>query len=135
MNDNQIEKSRERRGVIIPNRIHTAHPNAFVLNVVGTSMEPGIHDGDVILVDPDLHPENGTVTAVLTPMVAGGPHRGSIIGRFYRTEKGAWLEKDNYAPVAVFLGRSYTVMGVVPWILERFNEEAQLPECVTIAVR
>lgn len=37
----------------------TNHPNAFVLTVVGHSMQPEFTKGDIIIIDPGLEPVSG----------------------------------------------------------------------------
>ncbi len=48
-------------------------PSTFAMRVFGDSMEPGFHEGDMVLIDPTIHPEPGDyVVASVTLREAGG---------------------------------------------------------------
>ncbi|MDL2209976.1 helix-turn-helix domain-containing protein [Desulfovibrio sp. OttesenSCG-928-O18] len=90
-------------------------PNAMVfMDVIGNSMEPGIRDGDMVLVD------QAAVEPTAKSILAVGYEDAIYIKRLERQANGFLLVSDNpdYAPIRVAGDEmaSFRVIGKVVWL-------------------
>ena len=104
------------------------YPNSAAFLVVGRSMEPTLHDQDVVLVDHSA--TNPKAGEIVTVHVNG---QGNTVGRFLSDEGGGWVTKDNREDPSwprVFLGTfeaDYAIIGTVRNLLERFDPVSGFP--------
>jgi len=61
--DNYVEDNREGY-MPVDDRLKAMHPDAYVLNVKGDSMEPEIKHGDIVICAPDVEVRNNDVAIV-----------------------------------------------------------------------
>ncbi|EEM02013.1 hypothetical protein bmyco0002_56320 [Bacillus pseudomycoides] len=78
--------------VNIPVEITDCHPHAFLLRVVGDSMNKVVPPNALALIDPDIEIRNGDVAAVA---VNGFD---ATLKRFYKFQDGVTLEPESYNP-------------------------------------
>jgi len=90
---------------------HVKYPHGIAMLVVGRSMEPTLRDDDGVLIDTaQTDPSAGEIVCVDCPALGG-----RLVGRFHRSQRGAWLAKDNESFPTMFLGPSdrYSILGTV----------------------
>ncbi|MGH1142108.1 LexA family protein [Bacillus pseudomycoides] len=78
--------------VNIPVEITDCHPHAFLLRVVGDSMNKVVPPNTLALIDPDIEIRNGDIAAVA---VNGFD---ATLKRFYKFQDGITLEPESYNP-------------------------------------
>ncbi|MEB8652896.1 XRE family transcriptional regulator [Bacillus cereus] len=76
----------------VPIEITDNHPHAFLLRVVGDSMNKVIPPNMLALIDPDIEIKNGDIAAVA---VNGFD---ATLKRFYKFQDGITLEPESYNP-------------------------------------
>ncbi|MGR5966683.1 LexA family protein [Bacillus cereus] len=76
----------------VPVEITDNHPHAFLLRVVGDSMNKVIPPNMLALIDPDIEIKNGDIAAVA---VNGFD---ATLKRFYKFQDGITLEPESYNP-------------------------------------
>lgn len=95
------------------------HPlNTTCLCVQGNSMDPLIHNGDIVAVDnsqASLSDLNGKI------VIASHKRRGLSIARFRKYRDVELLESENrhYEPIQIDKDRSWRIVGKVLWWLRR----------------
>ncbi|OUB44862.1 LexA family protein [Bacillus thuringiensis] len=76
----------------VPVEITDSHPHAFLLRVVGDSMNKVIPPNMLALIDPDIEIKNGDIAAIA---VNGFD---ATLKRFYKFQDGITLEPESYNP-------------------------------------
>ncbi|MEH7219655.1 LexA family protein [Bacillus toyonensis] len=78
--------------VNVPVEITDNHPHAFLLRVIGDSMNKVIPPNMLALIDPDVEVKNGDIAAIA---VNGFD---ATLKRFYKFQDGITLEPESYNP-------------------------------------
>jgi DNA polymerase V len=90
------------------------HPTAtFFVRVSGSSMlKPGIHPGDLLVVDRSLEPKDQSVVIAMV-------HGELVVKRFHRKEDQMFLlaEKEDYAPLTITEAMDFSIWGVVTTVI------------------
>jgi DNA polymerase V len=90
-------------------------PATFLVRVSGNSMKlAGIFDGDLLIVDRSVPPENGRV-------IVGVVHGEFTVKRIQKKGGSLYLmpENDDFKPVRVTEEMNLQVWGVVTWAIHR----------------
>lgn len=99
--------------VEVPARVLVGHGRCFALTVEGNCMNRVVHNGDHVLVDPDMTPKNGSI------VVAETENYQAIMRRWYRGSSTLMLVADSYENFEdmVFTADDgpVRVLGVVFW--------------------
>lgn len=78
--------------VNVPVEITDCHPHAFLLRVVGDSMNKIVPPDALALIDPDIEIKNGDIAAVAVNGL------DATLKRFYKFQDGITLEPESYNP-------------------------------------
>lgn len=96
----------------------TPHPDTtFYARVSGDSMlEAGIFDGDILIIDKSLLPQNGNIVVAAID--------GEFTLKEFKTDpdnNGAWLipHNDRYSPIHVTEQNTFLIWGVVTFNVHR----------------
>lgn len=100
--------------IMAPSFLAAEHPNGFFFVTEGGGMSHVIPNGALVLIDPDVPPENGCIAAV--ELADGEPY----LRRWYRGHDTLLLAADGYElrEDMVFRGReaeSVTYLGRAVW--------------------
>jgi repressor LexA len=101
--------------VPLPARTLGITPECFLVRARGNSMEPSIHDRDLLLVQPQQVAENGQIVVVAL-------EEGVYAKQFARGRHEVFLHSLNsdYKTVPVESGQQFWVLGVVRGVLRRW---------------
>ena len=79
---------------------------AFVLRVIGSSMEPEFQDGHIIVIDPGFPLLNGVYAVI--------DNGGEIIfGQYFQDDSGNWIRYLNSDFEAVKLNPDFEIKGII----------------------
>lgn len=96
----------------VPSEVLRAYPRAFGLTVRGGCMEPGFHDGDVVIVALERRPEAGGTAAVF-PV-----GREPVLGVLSETPGTVTVTPTNPVHPPMTLGRDEVrAIGSVVWVI------------------
>lgn len=103
-------------GVIDLNKELIKHPaSTFIARVVGDSMiDARVHDGDLLVIDKSLSPENGKMAVCYID--------GEFTLKFINIEKDiVWLVPANneFEPIKVTEGQELIIWGIVQYIISK----------------
>ena len=102
------------RGIDLNEQLIRNKPATFFMKVCGSSMiQAGIADGDVVIVDKSLKPQNGKIViAVLEGEM--------LIRRYEKTFNKLFIvaEAPKVAPIEITEVTDFKVWGVVTWVLK-----------------
>lgn len=87
----------------------------FCVRVAGQSMiDAGIDDGDLLIVDKSLHPENNNIVLA----VINGDY---TVKRLYRNEEGLYLQpaNRNFSPIKITEFMDFRLWGVVTGVIKK----------------
>ncbi|HDR4573319.1 helix-turn-helix domain-containing protein (plasmid) [Bacillus cytotoxicus] len=87
-----LEMIQVEEWINIPIEVADRYPNAFLVKVIGDSMNKVIPSNALALIDPDSEIKNGDITAVA---VNGFD---ATLKRFYKFQDGITLEPESYNP-------------------------------------
>lgn len=95
--------------IAVPRASLQGKGKVFALKVMGSSMEPTLSDGDVVLVAPNLQPQNGQV------VVARFDLKDAVIRRYRDMNGVIVLQPDNskYQPDVCSLDKDCHILGTV----------------------
>ena len=85
-----VDEEKASRRIDVPARVLSGHGRAFALTVEGDCMNRVIHQGEHVLVDPDMEPGNGSI------VVAETEGYQAIMRRWYRGSSTLMLVADSY---------------------------------------
>ncbi|MBE2245750.1 MAG: translesion error-prone DNA polymerase V autoproteolytic subunit [Candidatus Competibacteraceae bacterium] len=98
------------------NNLLIAHPSAtYFGRVQGNSMKnAGIHDGDLLIIDKSIAPENGKIAVCYL-------NGEFTIKRIQINASGLWLmpENEQYKPIKIEEDMQLTIWGVVTYIIKK----------------
>ena len=103
-------------GTLDLNEYLIMHPNStFFVSVIGTSMvNAGINPGDILLVDRSISPlDENIIIAIIDGELT--VKKLNVINGVY------WLlpENNNYSPIRIYEGDSFSIWGVVTYIIHK----------------
>lgn len=100
------------------------HPAAtFFGRVSGDSMiEEGIEEGDVLIIDRSLEPQNKDLTVCYVD-------DGFTLKRIIIEEDKIWLKPSNesFDPILITNGNRFIIWGIVTYVIKRYRRPRKLP--------
>lgn len=108
----------------LPAKTFKVSPDSFLVEAVGDSMYPEIKEGDLVLAERGLIPENGDLVVVI--------HNGTAkIKKFFRDEgtDQVILQSTNtaYPPIGLYAGDNLQVAGVVSGVVYKVRRGNRRP--------
>ncbi len=100
------------------------HPAAtFYGRVSGDSMaEEGIEEGDVLIIDRSLEPQNKDLTVCYVD-------DGFTLKRIIIEEDKIWLKPSNesFDPILITTGNRFIIWGIVTYVIKKYRRPRKLP--------
>ena len=100
------------------------HPAAtFYGRVSGASMiEEGIEEGDVLIIDRSLEPQNKDLTVCYVD-------DGFTLKRIIIEEDKIWLKPSNesFDPILITNGNRFIIWGIVTYVIKKYRRPRKLP--------
>jgi DNA polymerase V len=113
-----LESDLDLQGVLAPHK-----EKMFVFRAVGRSMEPMIHDGDLLIINRSIQAVNGCI--VVANIAIGNEEREFTVKTLVKKDGFVCLRPLNpdFSPIVIQPGMELNVFGVVAFKIHAFSRQ------------
>lgn len=107
--------------VPLPARTFRVTNDSFLVEAQGDSMYPDIKEGDLVLAEKGIEPENGNIVVVI--------HNDSAKIKKFFAEKGRVIFQSvnpAYPPLGAYSDDEFSICGVVTGVVQKFQQQNAL---------